>query len=118
MATLALAALIRENRLVSAVRKFVRTVATSVSAMLAGIAEARTLAARYEAMSRLSDAELSRRGLMRSDIPRVVLEGAAFRRGRHERRRKPRAAWTCAPARQLGFCKRRRALLYAVGVPR
>jgi hypothetical protein len=73
MVTLTLAVLARDNRLLLAVRKLYRTVSASFRAMLAGIDEAREMAARYETLSRLSDAELRQRGLMRSDIPRIII---------------------------------------------
>ena len=43
--------------------------------LFAGIREGREMAYRYEALSRLSDAELARRGITRADIPRVAVTG-------------------------------------------
>ena len=48
-------------------------IADTVSAFFAGIDDARQLAHRFNTLSRLSDAELARRGLKRTDIARVVL---------------------------------------------
>jgi hypothetical protein len=79
MVTLTLAALTRQNRLVPAVRKVLREVAASINATLAGIDDARAMATRYQTLSRLSDSELTRRGIVRSDIPRLVLESARQR---------------------------------------
>ena len=47
------------------------------AAMLDGIAEARAMAGRYEALSRLSNEELARRGLTRETIPQTVVGVAA-----------------------------------------
>ena len=69
MTTIALSHLIHEtpvlNRLVA-----------RVSALFAGIADARRMAHHYEELARLSDAELAQRGLVRSDIPHAVLAAA------------------------------------------
>jgi hypothetical protein len=66
MTTLTLSHLIHEtpvlNRLVA-----------SLSALFAGIADARRMAHDYDELSRLSDAELAARGLARPDIPRAVI---------------------------------------------
>jgi uncharacterized protein YjiS (DUF1127 family) len=43
----------------------------------AGIREGREMETRYFELSRLSDAELSRRGLRREDIARVAVTGRA-----------------------------------------
>jgi hypothetical protein len=45
----------------------------AVTAFLEGVDEARTLSRRFENLSRLTDAELSERGLTRADIAKVVL---------------------------------------------
>jgi hypothetical protein len=42
-----------------------------------GIREGRDLATRYDALARRSDAELTRLGIKREDIPRVVMFGRA-----------------------------------------
>jgi hypothetical protein len=47
----------------------------AVSEFLAGIRLARAMAARYNTLSRLSDAELARRGIAREDIPGLVVNG-------------------------------------------
>lgn len=44
-------------------------------AMLDGIAEAREMSSRYQALSRLSNEELARRGLTRETIPQAVVAG-------------------------------------------
>jgi hypothetical protein len=41
--------------------------------MLDGIAEAREMSSRYQALSRLSNEELARRGLTRETIPQAVV---------------------------------------------
>ena len=46
-----------------------------ISDFLDGLAEARILADRYRTLSRLSDAELARRGLKREEIPHAILAG-------------------------------------------
>jgi hypothetical protein len=43
---------------------------------LDGIRLARVMAHRYTVLSALSDAELSRRGIKREDIPRIAVDGA------------------------------------------
>ena len=67
MTTLALPRLGRETRL----RRFFG----AVSEFLAGIRLARAMAHRYNTLSRLSDAELARRGIAREDIPSLVVNG-------------------------------------------
>jgi hypothetical protein len=68
MTTLALPALVRGmpriKRLFGAVSEF-----------LAGIRLAQAMAGRYDSLSRLSDVELTRRGIAREDIPRIVVNG-------------------------------------------
>ena len=44
-------------------------------AFFEGIQDARTLAYRYETLSRLSNIELAARGLKREDIPQAVFAG-------------------------------------------
>jgi hypothetical protein len=46
-----------------------------LSALAGGIRDGRRLAARYDALSRLSDAELARRGLDRATLPQAVARG-------------------------------------------
>ena len=53
---------------------FSRTV-EAVAAFFDAIGEGRRIAQRYEAMSRLSDAALTRRGLTRQDLARVAVNG-------------------------------------------
>jgi len=68
MTTLALPALVRGmpriKRLFGAVCEFV-----------SGIRLAQAMAGRYDSLSRLSDIELTRRGIAREDIPRIVVNG-------------------------------------------
>jgi lysophospholipid acyltransferase (LPLAT)-like uncharacterized protein len=79
MVTLTLASLTRENRLVPTVKKFWHGAVNALASIFEGIEEARAMATRYDDLSRLSDAELAARGLARSDIPRVVIEGTRSR---------------------------------------
>ena len=46
-----------------------------VIAFFEGIAEGADIAARYERLARLSNAELARLGLTRQDIPRAAVNG-------------------------------------------
>lgn len=50
-------------------------IADGIFAFFDAVAEGRRMAARYEALSRLSDAALARRGLTRADIARVAVSG-------------------------------------------
>jgi len=52
-----------------------RTFFRSISDLFEGIREGREMAQRYNELSRLSDAELSRQGIKREDIPNAVLAG-------------------------------------------
>jgi hypothetical protein len=79
MVTLTLASLTRENGLVPAVKKLWHGAGNALASIFEGIEEARAMATRYDDLSRLSDAELAARGLARSDIPRVVIEGTKSR---------------------------------------
>ena len=67
MTTLAL------NHLIRSTPGFLRRLSQSCSAFFEGIGEARAMAERFKALSRLTDAQLAQRGLKRSDIPKVVL---------------------------------------------
>ncbi|MCC6890125.1 MAG: hypothetical protein IT536_16460 [Hyphomicrobiales bacterium] len=49
-------------------------VAQRVGEFLDGIAEARTLAHRFQVLSQMTDAQLAARGLRREDIPQAVLD--------------------------------------------
>jgi hypothetical protein len=79
MITLSIAALTRESRIAPAVRKFWRGAGKTFGDIVAGIEEARTMASRYDDLARLSDAELAARGIARSDIPRIVIDGTLAR---------------------------------------
>ena len=68
MTTLALP---RAGRDLPRVRRFFG----AVSEFLAGIRLARAMAHRYNTLSRLSDVELTRRGIAREDIPSLVVNG-------------------------------------------
>ncbi|MEP9380419.1 DUF1127 domain-containing protein [Aquabacter sp. CN5-332] len=46
---------------------------TLVSDFVAAVGEARTMAARYEHLSRLSDADLARIGIARDEIPQAIV---------------------------------------------
>jgi hypothetical protein len=48
---------------------------SAVGEFVAGIRLARAMAGRYNTLSRLTDAELARRGIAREDIPSVVVNG-------------------------------------------
>jgi hypothetical protein len=54
---------------------FAHKLGETVKLVFEGIADARVMAERYDALSRLSDAQLARRGLTRADIPQVALTG-------------------------------------------
>lgn len=47
----------------------------NVTSFLEAIGEGRRIAQRYEALSRLSDAALAKRGLTRQDIARAAVNG-------------------------------------------
>jgi hypothetical protein len=68
MTTLALTQFI--NRTPAALQR----IGDAITAFLEGVDEARTLSRRFENLSRLSDTELSRRGLKRADIAEAVLK--------------------------------------------
>jgi uncharacterized protein YjiS (DUF1127 family) len=68
MTTIALAQIVHD------VPAVLRRLSQRVSEMLAGIDEARLLASRYKALSRMTDAQLAERGLQRADIPQAVLD--------------------------------------------
>ena len=55
---------------------FLQKLSNAFSAFFEGIDEARDLSRRFNALSRLSDAELAERGLKRADLARVVLENS------------------------------------------
>lgn len=50
-------------------------VVDGIAAFFDAVAEGRRIAARYEQLSRLSDAALARRGLTRADVARVAVSG-------------------------------------------
>ena len=54
--------------------RFHRFIATA-SAFFEGINEGREMAARYDHLSKLSDADLARRGLARNQIVQLVVNG-------------------------------------------
>ena len=68
MATLALSHLIHDTP------TFLRVVAGRLGAVAESIRRARAMAARYRALAALSDEELARRGLKRSDIAHLVFD--------------------------------------------
>jgi len=59
----------------SFLHKFFHALGRDIRMFLEGVREANEIAARYEQLSRLSDAELARRGITRTDIPRIALRG-------------------------------------------
>jgi hypothetical protein len=59
----------------SAINSFLHKFAHEIGEFVEGIREAQAIAARYDALSRLSDVELARRGLTRADIPQAALTG-------------------------------------------
>jgi uncharacterized protein YjiS (DUF1127 family) len=67
MTTIALAQIVHD--VPAALRRF----SQRLSELVAGIDEARLLATRYKALSRMTDAQLADRGLRRADIPQAVL---------------------------------------------
>ncbi len=72
MTTLALSHLVHETP------ALLQRIGNGFRAFFEGIQDARTLAHRFETLSRLSDAELTARGLKREDIPQAVFAGARF----------------------------------------
>lgn len=50
-----------------------------LGAMIEGVAEAREMASRYAALSRLSDEELARRGLTRDQLPTAIVQGTGVK---------------------------------------
>ena len=54
---------------------FFSRVVEGVSAFFEAVSEGRQIAQRYEALSRLSDAALAKRGLTRQDIARAAVNG-------------------------------------------
>jgi hypothetical protein len=52
-----------------------RKIAQEITGFLAGVRDGRALAARYDELSRLTNAELGQRGLVREGIVRAVLAG-------------------------------------------
>ena len=72
MSTLALRA---PGAISSFLHKLVHALARDFKMFLQGVREANEIASRYEQLSRLSDAELARRGVTRTDIPRIALRG-------------------------------------------
>jgi uncharacterized protein YjiS (DUF1127 family) len=54
---------------------FLSRIGARIKGLLTGIEEARAMAERFKALSRMSDAELARRGLKRQDIPYAVVGG-------------------------------------------
>lgn len=54
---------------------FLRPVTSFVSAVFAGIADARAMEARYDMLTRMSDSELAALGLTRNDVLRAVVKG-------------------------------------------
>ncbi|GLK86024.1 DUF1127 domain-containing protein [Ancylobacter defluvii] len=54
---------------------FFSRVVESVAAFFEAVGEGRRIAQRYEALSRLSDVALARRGLTRQDIARAAVAG-------------------------------------------
>lgn len=67
------------NHLVRKTPALLQRVSQSISAFLDGIGEARAMAERFKALSRLTDDQLAARGLKREDIPRAVLSGSSYR---------------------------------------
>jgi uncharacterized protein YjiS (DUF1127 family) len=49
----------------------------SIALVIDGVLEARTIATRYDRLSRMSNAELARLGLTRQDIPSAAVNGVA-----------------------------------------
>ena len=71
MTTIALAQIVHDAP------AFLLKVGQSFRNLFSGLEEARLLASRYQALSRLTDAQLAERGLKRSDIPQAVLNHSA-----------------------------------------
>jgi hypothetical protein len=68
MTTLALSQLVHEAP------AFLQRIGQAFSDFVAGIDDARVMAARFKALSDLSDAQLAARGLRREDIPQAVID--------------------------------------------
>jgi hypothetical protein len=56
-----------------AINTFLHKLSEGAYDFIEGIREANAIAARYEALSRLSDEQLARHGLTRADIPQFAL---------------------------------------------
>lgn len=54
---------------------WVATILNVLENTLAGIVEGHEMAARYKALTRLSDAELARLGLRREQVPQAAIRG-------------------------------------------
>ena len=67
MSTLAL------SQLIQGTPAFLQRLGQRFSALIEGISEARAMAEQFKSLSRLSDAELARRGIKREEIPQVVI---------------------------------------------
>ena len=61
------------SQLIHGTEGFLHRLGQRFSAMLEGICQARAMAHEFKSLSRLSDAELARRGLKREEIPQAVL---------------------------------------------
>ena len=59
----------------SAISAFLHKLVHVIDEFIEAIRDANAAATRYETLSRLSDAELARRGLTRGDIPQVAFTG-------------------------------------------
>jgi hypothetical protein len=67
------------TQLITGTPAFIGRLGQHFSNFLDGIGEARTMAEQFKTLSRLSDAQLARRGLKREEIPQAVLEAARSR---------------------------------------
>jgi len=56
-------------------RPWTSAVVETLTAIVEGIVEGHDIATRYQALSRLSDTELARLGLRRSDVSQAALRG-------------------------------------------
>jgi hypothetical protein len=71
MSTLAL------THVIQATPAFLQRLGHSFSSFIDGIGEARGMAARYQALARMSDLQLASHGLTRDQIPQAVFAGRA-----------------------------------------
>jgi uncharacterized protein YjiS (DUF1127 family) len=61
------------NSLIHGTPAFLNRLSQGIASFFDGIGEARAMAEHFKTLSRMSDAELARRGITRDEIPQVVI---------------------------------------------